>query len=101
MARTKKKRRRKGGRPRGSRAQDYHRVAVVSTRCPRCGSSDRHRVKGAAPIARPFAGTLAVGQRRVTYNRVVRRLFQCDGCGQRYLEVTYEQTGPAEKVPGN
>ena len=77
--------RRGRGRPRGSKTKTKENVAIVATRCPACGCTDRsmyhHRTE------QEFSGLAPDGH---PYTHIVRRRCWCLSCGQHRIDRTYE-----------
>ncbi|QEG18946.1 hypothetical protein GmarT_48410 [Gimesia maris] len=75
----------KVGRPKGAKTQDLPVQNVFLSQCPVCLSTDR--LGYSSVKTREFSGTAPNGQ---PFNFVSRKRTRCLKCGQKRIDVTYE-----------
>jgi hypothetical protein len=75
----------KGGRPKGSKTQQLPIVDVVLSQCSKCQSTERTGYSNVK--TRASSGTAPDGH---PYNFVSRKRTRCRNCGQRRIDVYYE-----------
>ena len=87
------KRKRPGGRPRGSKNKKLKVVDTEATSCPRCGSTNRAAYWG--KNRRELSGQLADGRifEGITYRRT-----KCEDCGQHRVDREFSFL-PGERAP--
>lgn len=81
----------KAGRPPGAKTRQREQVAVIPSRCPVCGSTERLRYTRTTETA--YGGTDPAGN---PYTHLVRRWTACRDCGQSRIDKTFESR-PAKK----
>ncbi|QEG15530.1 hypothetical protein GmarT_13710 [Gimesia maris] len=75
----------KVGRPKGAKTQSLPVQNVFLSQCPACLSTDR--LGYSSVKTREFSGTAPTGQ---PFNYVSRKRTRCRKCGQKRIDVTYE-----------
>lgn len=87
-----KKKKRRVGRPKGSKAGNIVWIDVVEPRCPKCDCTDRDWY--GAVIVQDFEGVDAAGK---DYNQILRRRTRCASCGQIRMERSFRLTRKSRK----
>lgn len=75
----------KAGRPKGSKTKSIPAQTVFLSQCPVCLSTDRSGYFNVK--TREFSGSAPNGQ---PYNYVSRKQTRCRKCGQRRVDITFE-----------
>lgn len=92
--------RKKHGRPQGSRNVKPDQLTVELSICLRCRSTQKERMRGHPSRELEYAGISATG---VRYTHVVWRRYRCLGCGQQRVERVFENresTVQGQNEPG-